>query len=77
MIGILLTACIVLAAAQAMAVALSLLLLCVLIYSLFSAPRETLGFLALLFVAGLFQAQPLAFLCLVVLMVVAKIIQRR
>lgn len=75
--GIFITACIVLAAAQAAAVALGMLLLCGLIYGLFTAPKETLGFLGLLFIAGIFQAQPLAFLGVVVFMIFARMIRRR
>ncbi|PZQ94341.1 MAG: hypothetical protein DI533_22430 [Cereibacter sphaeroides] len=74
LIGILMTACVILAAAQAVAVALAILLGLALIYSLFTAPKETLGVIALLLVAGMWQAYPLALLGLVGLLVVLKLL---
>lgn len=62
LIGILITACVVLAAAQAVAVALAILLGLAFFYSLFTAPKETLGFVALLLLLGAFQAHPAAFI---------------
>lgn len=75
LLGIFLTACVVLAAAQAAAVALAILLLCGLIYSLFTAPEETFGFIALLVVLGAFQTYPLAFIGVVVLALMVKLIR--
>ena len=72
LLGILLTACVVLAAAQAVATALYVLLLAGLAYSLFVAPRETLGFLGLILIGGFVQAHPLAFLTVVVLLAIAR-----
>ena len=75
LIGILITACVILVAAQAAAVALAILLGLALIYSLFTAPRETLGFIALLLVAGMWQAHPLALLGLVPILIFAKLLR--
>lgn len=77
LLGIFLTACVVLATAQAAAVALAILLLCGLIYSLFIAPKETLGFIALFLVLGAFQAYPLAFLGVVAILAIAKLVGRQ
>ena len=76
LLGILLVACVVLAAMQAVAVALAVLLIVALIYGLFTAPRETLGFLGLLLVIALFQAQPVACLAVIALMIVARLLMR-
>ncbi|KTR84459.1 hypothetical protein NS277_04740 [Novosphingobium barchaimii] len=72
LLGIFLTACVVLAAVQAVAIALCILMLAGLIYGLFAAPRETLGFLGLILIGGLFQAHPLAFLAVVALLAIAR-----
>lgn len=72
LLGIFLTACVVLAAAQAVATALCVLLVAGLVYGLFAAPRETLGFLGLILVGGLFQANPLAFLAVVALLTITR-----
>lgn len=72
MAGILITACVVLAAAQAVAAALCIVLVTALIFGLFTAPRETLGFVGLLLAAGMWQAHPLIFLSLVLLLVAAR-----
>ena len=77
LLGILLVACVVLAAAQAVALALAVLLMVSLIYGLFTAPRETLGFVALLLVLGAFQAQPVACLAVIGLMIMAKVVIRK
>lgn len=74
--GIFLVACVVLAAAQAMAAVLMVLLLIGFAFSLFVAPKETLGFVAILLVAGMWQASPIFFLALISLLVLARRIQR-
>jgi quinol-cytochrome oxidoreductase complex cytochrome b subunit len=76
LLGILITACIILAAAQAMAVVLCVLLVAALIYGLFVCPREMLGMIGLLLVAGMWQAYPLAFLGLVALIAVVRLLTR-
>ncbi|WP_375287068.1 hypothetical protein [Sphingomonas sp.] len=73
LLGIFITACVILAAAQATAAVLVLFVLIGLVYSLFTAPRETLGLLGLMVVAGLIQAQPLAFLGVLALLVVMRL----
>jgi quinol-cytochrome oxidoreductase complex cytochrome b subunit len=75
--GILITACVVLAAAQAIATALCILLLLAFIYGLFAAPRETFGLLGLLLAVGLIERHPLACLGLVALMAIARLARKR
>ena len=77
LLGIFVTACVVLAAAQAVATALCLLMIAGLAYALFVAPRETLGFMGMVLIAGAFQAHPLVFLALTALATVAKLLHRR
>lgn len=72
----LLTACVVLAAAQAVAVVLCLLLIAGVGYGFMTAPRETVGLVGLLCACGLVQAQPLACLGIVALLVTAKLASR-
>lgn len=76
LLGIFLTACVVLAAAQAVATALCVLLIVGLVYGLFVAPRETLGFVGLILIAGAFQAYPLAFLVVSAILVATSMICR-
>ncbi|WP_288487118.1 hypothetical protein [uncultured Novosphingobium sp.] len=76
-LGIFLTACVVLAAAQAVATALCVLLIVGLVYGLFVAPRETLGLVGLILIAGAFQAYPLAFLAVSAMLVAISMIRRR
>lgn len=73
--GIFLTACVVLAAAQAVAVALALLVSLALIYGLFTAPRETFGLIALLLIAAAFQVHPWVCLSVVGLVVAANFLR--
>lgn len=76
-LGTLLAACVVLAAAQAAALALSILLMLALVYGLFARPRETFGFVGLCIIAGLVERQPLACIGLVALITIANAIARR
>lgn len=76
-LGIFLTGCVVLAAAQAVATALCVLLIGGVIYGLFFAPRETLGFVGLILIAGAFQAYPLAFLAVSAMLAATSMIRRR
>lgn len=73
--GILFTACVVLAAAQAAMAALVVLLLVGFIYGLIRAPQATIGFFFLLVLVGIFNAHPLAFLAVVALMTIASMIR--
>lgn len=75
-LGIFLTACVILAAAQAVATALCLLLIAGLVYGLLVAPRETLGFIGLILIAGAFQAHPLAFLAVSAMLVATSMIRK-
>lgn len=70
--GILVTAIIVLAAAQAAAAALYIALLSALVYGVFAYPRETFGLLGFCLLAGLVERHPLPCLSLVALMTVAR-----
>lgn len=72
LLGMFFTACVVLAAAQAVVTGLFILLLIGLAYCLFVAPRETLGFLGLMLIGGLFQAHPIAFLSVVALLAITR-----
>jgi len=72
LLGIFLTACMVLAAAQAVATALCILLVVALIFGLVAAPREILGLLGLTIVVGLLRCYPLACLGLIALMAIAR-----
>ena len=62
MLGILITACVVLAAAQAAIAVLAMLALGGVVYGLFVAPRETLALLGMMVLGSAFQAYPLLFL---------------
>lgn len=77
LIGVFLIACVVLAAAQAMAALLLVLLLIGFVFSLFVAPKETLGFIGILLVAGMWQAQPKLFIVLIGLLLAARILKGR
>lgn len=77
LIGVFLTACVVLAAAQAMAALLMVLLLIGFVFSLFVAPKETLGFIGILLVAGMWQAQPILFIVLISLLSLVRLIKSR
>jgi hypothetical protein len=59
--NIFITACFVIAAAQAVAAAVAMLIVLALIYGLFVHPRPTLGVFALLVSLGMFEAHPIAF----------------
>lgn len=74
LLGILLTTCVVLAAVQAAAVALSVLLLLALIYGAFTRPRETFGLFGFCLIANLIDRQPLVCVLLVTLLLSAKLI---
>lgn len=68
-LGVFLTACVVLAVAQAAAVALVVMLGIVILYSAFVYPRETFGFFGFCIIAGLIERQPLG--CAIFLIVLA------
>lgn len=72
LLGILLTACVVLAAAQAAMAVMAVLLLGWVIFGLFVCPREMISLIAFLALVGLFQVQPLACLGVIALAIVAK-----
>lgn len=76
MVGILITACVVLAAAQAAMAVLAVLVLAALIYGLFKAPAETIGFVGLLVFAGMFRAHPLVFLGIALIGLLGSAIRR-
>jgi hypothetical protein len=76
LVGVLLTACVVLAAAQATLAVICVLLLAWVVYGLFVFPKEMIGLLAIFAVLGLLHAQPLACLGLVTLAIIAKLILR-
>ncbi len=75
LVGILLTACVVLAAAQAAMAVLVVLLVVGFIYGLFKAPEATLGFVVLLMLIGMFNTHPVAFLAVVGLMTIASMVR--
>lgn len=75
-LGILLAAGAIIAAARAVAVVLCCLMLIGLVYALFNCPRELFGLLGICLIVGLVQAQPLACLGLVALMVIANLIHK-
>lgn len=77
LLGIFFTACIALAAAQAVAVAFGIMLIAALIYGLIVAPRETVGVVGLILITGMFQSYPLIFLGVVAMMTVASILRRK
>ena len=68
---IVVVACFVIAAAQAVATALAMLLLVALIYGLFAHPRQTFGLVGLLTFAGLAERQPHLLLGLAALPIVS------
>ncbi len=70
-------ALLVIAAAQAVAAALGVLLLLAIVYGVFVCPRETFGLLALCIVVGLFDRHPLACLGAAALVIVAGLIRQR
>lgn len=74
--AILITACVVLAAAQAAMAALAVLLIGGFLYGLYRSPQATLGIVFMLLLVGVFNAHPLAFLAVVALMAVAQIVTR-
>jgi quinol-cytochrome oxidoreductase complex cytochrome b subunit len=76
MLGFLITACVVLAAAQAAIAVLAVFALGGLVYGLFVAPRETLGLIGLLAVVGLVQSHPAACLGIAATGVMIKLINR-
>jgi hypothetical protein len=76
LLGIFVTACVVLAAAQAIAAALAILLLIAFIYGIFAYPRETLGLLAFSVLAGMVEAHPLPCLGVAALAIVARLLHR-
>jgi len=73
--GILITACVVLAAAQAAMAALAVLLVAGFLYCLYRAPQATISILFMLVLVGIFNAHPLAFLAVVALMTIASLIR--
>jgi hypothetical protein len=77
LLGILLTACVVIAAAQAIMAVLAILLVAGVIFGLFVCPREMISLIFLLALIGVFQVQPLACLVVVALMIIAKLISSR
>lgn len=77
LLGILLTACVVMAAAQAAMAVMALLLLAWVIWGLFVCPREMFGLIGFLALVGVFQVQPLACLGIVALMIIAKMAKSR
>ncbi len=73
--SILITACVVLAAAQAAMAALVVLLMGGFLYGLYRSPQTTLGIVFLLLLVGMFNAHPLAFLAVVALMAFASMVR--
>ncbi|PZU08515.1 hypothetical protein [Sphingomonas sp.] len=76
-LGIFLVAGAIIAAGQAVAVVLGLAILIGLVIALFECPRELFGMIGLCLFGALMQAQPLAFIALVALMVIANMLRRR
>lgn len=74
---IFLTACLVLAAAQAVAAVLCVLLVAGLVYGLFVAPRETFGLVGLCLIASLVQTQPFFSLAVIALTLLSGLLRRR
>lgn len=72
MVGVLVTACVVLAAAQAVIAVLAMLALGGVVYGLFVSPKETLGLVCLMLIVGLLQAQPLAWVGIFAIAMVVK-----
>jgi hypothetical protein len=77
LLGILLTALVVIAAAQATMAVLAILLVAGVVWCLFVCPKELFGLMGLAAVIGLFHAQPLASLGVVALLVIAKLLRRK
>lgn len=73
LLGILLTACVVLAAAQAAMAVIAVLLLAWVIFGLFVCPREMIALIGFLALVGVFQVQPLACLGILALLIIAKL----
>lgn len=71
------TACVVLAAAQAVAAALAIAVLLALICGLLTQPRETVGMIALAAALTAFGQYPLPCIGLLVLLTLAKIVRRQ
>jgi hypothetical protein len=76
LLGILLTACVVLAAARAVTGALAVILLLAIVCCVFAYPRETCGCLTVLLLAALIQRYPLPCLSIAAITIVAKLSQR-
>lgn len=76
LLGIFVTACVVLAAAQAAAAVLALLLVCSLLYGLFAFPKELLGLIALCIIGGLIRVHPLPCLGLTALISLVALFRR-
>ena len=77
LIGWILLACLVIAAAQAVAAALATLSVIALVYGLYAHPRQTFGLLALLLFAGLAERQPYLLLGLAALAIASAWIFRK
>jgi hypothetical protein len=75
-LGLFLAAGAIIAAGQAVAVVLAILVAIGLVTALFECPRELFGMIGLCLVGALMQAQPLAFIALVALMVVANLLHK-
>ncbi len=76
MLLIILTAGVVLAAAQATMAVIAVILLAWFVWSLFTCPKELLALLGFLAMVGLMHAQPLAFLGVLALMTIASMLRR-
>jgi hypothetical protein len=76
LLGILLVALVVLASAQAAMAVLCVLLLVGVIWALLTCPKELFGLVGLLAMVGVFQAQPLACLGILALLIIAKICKK-
>ena len=75
--GIFIIACVVLAAAQAIAAILLVVIMLGVAYCLFVHPRETIGLVALSGLIGLFSRQPLACLALAAVILLAGALRTR
>lgn len=76
MLALLITACVVLAAAQAAIAVLAMLALGGVVYGLFVAPRETLGLIGLFAVLGFAQTHPAVCLGIAAAAIVINLIHR-
>ncbi|PZU09580.1 hypothetical protein [Sphingomonas sp.] len=75
-LGIFLAAGAIIAAGQAVAVVLGIAILIGLVVALFECPRELFGLIGIGLVGLLMQAQPLAFIFLIALLVVAGMLRK-